>query len=65
MAQQIKVRIWELDSKGKERITAVQTFDNRADAYKFIENNTDEPCKPLKMEKGVKYAQETHNFIID
>jgi hypothetical protein len=46
--RKFKITIYELDSKGNERITKVETFSNRIDAEDFISKQKAEP-KPYKI----------------
>lgn len=45
------IKIWELNSKGKEQVNEYKTFDNRNDAEEFIASHKAEP-KPYKMPKN-------------
>ena len=39
------IKIWNINSKGKEKIIDIKTFDNRLDAETFIsENKEDKSC---------------------
>lgn len=43
-----KITIYQVDSKGKERITKIETFTNRIDAEEFISNEKAE-IRPYKI----------------
>lgn len=50
----IKITIYELDSKKRERITDVKTFENRIDAQNYLDNIQATP-KPYKIMDSKRY----------